>query len=179
MQEEEEEDSSQARHTMGNGPCHNLKSKLSDVSTRSESQDLEDAVMDYISQSDNNSSQRSPHAKYAAKPLANIGRSPHSPARMPVTENDPLGALNCADDDETDTPKQRAPSIEQSPVRTWVQPEEAAGGPVLFKDSSRHRRAKTEEEARKFHPPVMRSATYHQGLGTENAASDSAISGEL
>lgn len=181
MQEEEDEAEKAVVPVISNGPLR--KGKLGTETKRSESEDLEQAVLDYMCQDDPIFEKKSTpvvhvtskpkHHKFAAvsKPLPAISRSPHSPARMPVTENDPLGALNGPDDEDEDAPKLLPPSVEQSPAKSWLLAEEAAGGPVLFKDSSRHRRAKTEEEGKKFHPPVMRSATYHQGLGSEEPSS--------
>ncbi|XP_059479083.1 C-myc promoter-binding protein isoform X2 [Neocloeon triangulifer] len=142
------------------------RGKLGSDTVRSESQDLEQAVMDYMQEGDEDPSCATPprHAEPSTPP--NYSRTPRSPARTIVTENDPLGALNVDEEDEEDA-KVLPPSVEQSPAKSWIA-EEGSGGPLLFKDSTRSQRRKTEDISDKFTPPpVLRSATYHQGLGVD------------
>jgi hypothetical protein len=150
------------------------RGKLGSEAGRSESQDLEQAVMDYMQEEDEDSAFTTPPKSKAGGETsalsAGMNRAPRSPARTIVTENDPLGALNVDEEDDEDI-KLLPPSVEQSPAKNWIV-EEGSGGPVLFRDSSRLQRRKTEDNSDKFTPPpVLRSATYHQGLGLEKSQS--------
>ncbi|XP_065333480.1 C-myc promoter-binding protein isoform X1 [Cloeon dipterum] len=160
MQNEEAQAKKQSE--LANG--HKRRGKLGSESHRSESQDLEQAVIDYMQDGSENTT---PTKQSAPSTPSNLSRTPRSPARTIVTENDPLGALNAEDDDEEDA-KALPPSVEQSPAKSWIA-EEGAHGPVLFKDSNRNVRRKTEDMTDKFTPPpVLRSATYHQGMGADS-----------
>lgn len=168
MQNEEKQQKSQEAT---NG--HKRRGKLGSEAGRSESQDLEQAVMDYMQEEDEDTFSTPRKTKVVGETsalAAGLNRTPRSPARTIVTENDPLGALNVDDEDEEDI-KLLPPSVEQSPAKNWIV-EEGSGGPVLFRDSSRLQRRKTEDNSDKFTPPpVLRSATYHQGLGLEKSQS--------
>lgn len=144
-----------------------------------------DSQKDYLTPSthvNNNSKIPAPRS-----PSIPIRRSPHSPARTPVTENDPLGVFGnstCPSESNSREGSEDCDSATSESSSALVRQknsfdlesltESAAGGPVLFGAHGAHRRSKTEEAGRQFtetskeselaHSRVSRSATYHHNL---------------